>query len=288
MSLDFGDFLENSRYADVEFIVKSDAYSASKTFKAHKQLLALRSDVFGAMFYGSLRERDTVLIQDLNPDGFRGLLKYVYTGRPAINNIEDAMYTRSAADKYLFNDLKNICTKYINDHLKADNVCKLIDYSFVANGEVIDDVVEQVIQDNAASVLSSAEFTLSMEQTVNFVLDRVPGVPAKVVIMAVYRWAVVHCSAEVASCDPSGRVANAVRPFLPKLKFLALSPRQMTKFVTAEFTRDILSKEEAFAILCEIIEPGTAVALPEWLNPEGDVYARPKSSSREPPCKRRR
>ncbi|KAH7942517.1 hypothetical protein HPB49_024818 [Dermacentor silvarum] len=271
MSLDFGDFLENSRYADVEFIVKSDAYSASKTFKAHKQLLALRSDVFGAMFYGSLRERDTVLIQDLNPDGFRGLLKYVYTGRPAINNIEDAMYTRSAADKYLFNDLKNICTKYINDHLKADNVCKLIDYSFVANGEVIDDVVEQVIQDNAASVLSSAEFTLSMEQTVNFVLDRlctaVPRSPA---------------------ATPPGGSRNAVRPFLPKLKFLALSPRQMTKFVTAEITRDILSKEEAFAILCEIIEPGTAAALPEWLNPEGDVYARPESSSREPPCKRRR
>ncbi|XP_070377323.1 BTB/POZ domain-containing protein 6-B-like [Dermacentor albipictus] len=271
MSLDFGVFLESGRYADVEFVVRSGPYSVSRTFKAHKQLLAIRSDVFGAMFRGSLRERDTVLIRDLHPDGFRGLLKYVYTGRSAINNIEDAIYTRDAAKKYRFLDLANTCTEYIESHLEAEDVCTVIDYSFVSYGEVRDDVVEEVILDNAESVLSSAAFTISMEQTVNFVLDRVHGVPAKVVIRAVLRWAGAQCGPDVAKWEHRGTVAAAVRKFLPKLKFLALSVRQMAKFIRDDATCDILSPDEASAILCEILEPGRVSPLPEWLNPERDI-----------------
>ncbi|XP_070377337.1 BTB/POZ domain-containing protein 6-like [Dermacentor albipictus] len=288
MSLDFADLLETGRYADVEFVVRSGPYSVSRTFKAHKQLLAMRSDVFGAMFEGPLRERDTVLIRDLHPDGFHGLLKYVYTGRSAINNIEDAIYTRDAAEKYRFLDLANTCTEYIESHLEADDVCTLIDYSFVTYGAVKDDVVEEVILDNAESVLSSAAFTISTEQTVNFVLDRVQGVPTKVVIKAVLRWAGAQCGPDVANWEYSGTVAAAVRKFLPKLKFLALSVRQMTKFIAADATWDILSADEACAILCEIIEPGRASPLPEWLNLERDIFARPESTSREPPLRIRR
>ncbi|XP_070377522.1 BTB/POZ domain-containing protein 9-like isoform X1 [Dermacentor albipictus] len=209
--------------------------------------------------------------------------RYVYTGRSAINNIEDAIYTRDAAEKYRFLDLANTCTEYIESHLEADDVCTVVDYSLVTYGAVKDDVVEDVILDNAESVLSSAAFTISTEQTVNFVLDRVQGVPTKVVIKAVLRWAGAQCGPDVANWEYSGTVAAAVRKFLPKLKFLALSVRQMTKFIAADATWDILSPDEACAILCEIIEPGRASPLPEWLNLERDIFARPKSTSREPP-----
>ncbi|XP_054928004.1 BTB/POZ domain-containing protein 6-like [Dermacentor andersoni] len=249
----------------------------------------MRSDVFGAMFEGSLRDRDTVLIRDLHPDGFRGLLEYVYTGRSAINNIQDAIYTRDAAEKYRFLDLANTCTEYIKSHLEADDVCTLIDYSFVSYGAVKDDVVvEEVILDNGESVLSSAAFTISMEETVNFVLDRVHGVPTKVVIKAVLRWAGAQCGPDVANWEYTGTVAAAVRKFLPKIKFLALSVRQMTKFIAADATWDILTEDEACAILCEIIQPGSASPRPEWLNPERDIFARPESTSREPPLRIRR
>ncbi|XP_054928894.1 BTB/POZ domain-containing protein 6-like [Dermacentor andersoni] len=274
-TLDFGVFLESGRYADVEFVVRSGPYSVSRTFKAHKQLLAMRSDVFGAMFRGSLRERDTVLIRDLHPNGFRGLLTYVYTGRSAINNIEDAIYTRDAAMKYRFLDLASTCTEYIQSHLEADDVCTVIDHSFVSYGEVRDDVVDEVILGNAESVLSSAAFTISMEHTVNFVLDRVDGVPTKVVIKAVLRWAGAQCGPRVANWEHTGTVAAAVRKFLPKIKFLALSVRQMTKFIRADTTCDILSSDEASAILCKILEPGSVSPLPEWLNPERDISTGP-------------
>ncbi|XP_072145415.1 BTB/POZ domain-containing protein 3-like [Dermacentor andersoni] len=114
MPLNLVKFLQSGDHADVEFVVKPEKFGTLKVFKAHKQLLALSSEVFEGMFYGQLAEKDTVVITDLHPDGFYGLLKYVYAGQARIQNCFEALHTHAAAEKYLFEELASACLAYLH------------------------------------------------------------------------------------------------------------------------------------------------------------------------------
>lgn len=73
------DVITSNKYAlkkgiltDVKFIVGPE----KTMYHAHRLILALRSPVFEAMFYGGLAERgDTVTIPDVSSDGFSHLLR---------------------------------------------------------------------------------------------------------------------------------------------------------------------------------------------------------------------
>lgn len=65
-------YLLDGLQTDVEFLVGDPP---GTRFKAHKLILAMRNDVFEAMFYGSIPEDGDVIIPDLHPDGFRAFLK---------------------------------------------------------------------------------------------------------------------------------------------------------------------------------------------------------------------
>lgn len=70
--------LESGDLADVEFSVECSHFPGQRaTFKAHKMILALQSDVFRAMFYGDFAKEDRIVITDLHPEGVRGLLRQV-------------------------------------------------------------------------------------------------------------------------------------------------------------------------------------------------------------------
>lgn len=68
------DFFLNGKHTDVEFLVENGS-DPPKSFRAHKVVLAMRSEVFEVMFYGNLPEQDNVRITDLHPDGFFNFLK---------------------------------------------------------------------------------------------------------------------------------------------------------------------------------------------------------------------
>ena len=64
--------LANQLGCDVTFLVGND----SKPIKAHKYVLASRSSVFYAMFYGSVSETsDEIKIPDIEPEVFSTVLK---------------------------------------------------------------------------------------------------------------------------------------------------------------------------------------------------------------------
>ena len=67
--------LDNHLYCDVKFHVGK----AGRLISAHKYVLASRSSVFAAMFYGSLPETsDIIVVSDIEPEVFDILLKYIY------------------------------------------------------------------------------------------------------------------------------------------------------------------------------------------------------------------
>lgn len=99
--------LESGDLADVEFSVECPHFPGEQaTFKAHKMIMAVQNEVFRAMFYGNFAKEDRIVITDLHPEGFRGLLGYLYSGRLDVSSVHQAACTRTAAAKYLVPELE--------------------------------------------------------------------------------------------------------------------------------------------------------------------------------------
>ncbi|XP_075722995.1 BTB/POZ domain-containing protein 6 [Rhipicephalus microplus] len=262
-AFNFKKFLQSGQYSDVEFSVKPEMFPISKTFKAHRQLLALRNEVFAAMFYGQLPEKD-VVITDLHPDGFYCLLKYLYTGKPKIKSTEEAMYTRTAADKYLEPYLALTCSEYIIAHVTAEQVCHVIDYTLLTGGEYVDNAVGRLLEDRPEAILASDAFTDCLQETVHFVLEKVTNVPEMCVLLAVHRWAQAFCQKIATTGNKPVDIKTAIAPFLPKLRFLTLTPEEFVTFNTSDDTRGVLCKDDAFAIM-SVILCNKSIELPSWV-----------------------
>ncbi|XP_006498480.1 speckle-type POZ protein-like isoform X6 [Mus musculus] len=91
---DLGNLWENTRFTDCCFFVRG------KEFKAHKSVLAARSPVFNAMFEHEMEEctKNRVEINDLDPEVFKEMMRFVYTGKaPNLDKMADNLL--AAADK---------------------------------------------------------------------------------------------------------------------------------------------------------------------------------------------
>ncbi|TVU31093.1 hypothetical protein EJB05_22762, partial [Eragrostis curvula] len=121
-----GDLLLTEKGADVVFLV------GAETFAAHRCVLAIRSPVFRAELFGTMKEGVTctgvVRIDDMEPQVFKALLHFVYTDSlPEANEAEEedvmSQHLIVAADRYNLERLKLICEQ---------KLCRYIDLGTVA------------------------------------------------------------------------------------------------------------------------------------------------------------
>lgn len=255
-------YLKSGLLSDVEFVVRPTRFAASRTMRAHKQFLAMRNEVFFAMFFGSQPvEEDSVLITDLHPRGFYGLLKYLYTNVSRPESFEEAMYTREAARKYLTPALALACSDYIAGHITTDRVCPLLDCLATKDADHVDKAAMKLLKSDAMSVLFSDSFLDARDSTVELILESIAGVPESCVMLAVKRWSEENLLKRSSAGENNMKLESVMRPFLPKLRFLALSAAE---FVHGPASWNVLSETDGYAILRNIIERGSA-PLPSWV-----------------------
>jgi speckle-type POZ protein len=138
MRADLARLLETTHEGtDVEFEVRG-----GKVFAAHKLVLAARSPVFKAEFFGgaTLEDEKTtsyVRVRDTHPDAFEALLHYIYTdslpatvttkargeGAAAASLGRDLL---AAADRYRIEDLKSATEDALCDHAGLSNVLPML------------------------------------------------------------------------------------------------------------------------------------------------------------------
>ncbi|CAM0946688.1 unnamed protein product [Alopecurus aequalis] len=120
-----GKLLEAKETADVIFSV------GEETFAAHKIVLAMRSPVFKAEFYGPMRGTagQTVPIKDMQPNVFKVLLHFLYTDSlHIIDDLEGSERSEMvrhllvAADRYAMERLKLVCQSFLCQNLDMQNV----------------------------------------------------------------------------------------------------------------------------------------------------------------------
>jgi speckle-type POZ protein len=109
--------------SDVNFTI------VDREIPAHKVILSARSKYFAAMFQHPMKEQSTnqIKIEDTEPEVFKELLRFIYTGRVSTATMETmAANLFIAADKYLLDELKTECENHLLHHLSPDNCVVLL------------------------------------------------------------------------------------------------------------------------------------------------------------------
>ncbi|KAJ4906767.1 BTB/POZ and MATH domain-containing protein 3 [Raphanus sativus] len=123
------DLLDSEVGCDIAFQV------GDETYKAHKLILAARSPVFRAQFYGPIGNNnvDTIVIEDIEPSIFKAMLSFIYTdvlpdlhkitGSASVSSLTNMIqHLLAAADLYDIERLKVLCEVFLCENLNVDNV----------------------------------------------------------------------------------------------------------------------------------------------------------------------
>ena len=109
---------------DVQFY-----FEGGEKIGGHVYILSARSSVFAAMFHNNIQVSKTgkVDIKDVQPEIFKQLLHYIYSGRiltPLTEYTARSLFI--VADKCDVNDLKNECVVFLLSVIRIDNAIRLM------------------------------------------------------------------------------------------------------------------------------------------------------------------
>ncbi|GLT89082.1 hypothetical protein SLE2022_070820 [Rubroshorea leprosula] len=130
MGQGFKEMLESEVGCDMVFQV------GDETFKAHKLILAARSPVFSAQFFGLVGDPpnlDAVVVKDIEPSIFKAMLLFIYTDKlPDVHEVTGStsmctstnmvQHLLAVADLYNLDRLKLLCESKLCEELNADTV----------------------------------------------------------------------------------------------------------------------------------------------------------------------
>ncbi|CAM0911931.1 unnamed protein product [Alopecurus aequalis] len=109
-----------------------------QTFHAHRAVLAARSPVFKAKFFGSGAEATSsnISLDDIDPATFKVLLNFIYTdtlpgddGLGCSPSIQMFHRLFAAADKYALHRLKLICAQKLWENVSLDSVATTLEFA---------------------------------------------------------------------------------------------------------------------------------------------------------------
>ncbi|XP_060606527.1 BTB/POZ domain-containing protein 3-like isoform X2 [Ruditapes philippinarum] len=213
---------------------------------AHKFLLSMRSEVFEAMFYGSLAEKgETVLIEDIKPEVMKTMLRFVYTDNPEING-ENALPCLYAAKKYNLPGLINQCSNYLEkNYIDIDNVCLVHEQAVIYEMKPLQKKCFAYILDNAPSVFSSPGFLELSKATLLDILkdDELAGDEIEI-FQAAIRWAKDKSKHNNKSKDGQ-TLRNQLGEALFQIRFPIIPIEEFAQNVTSSA---ILTKDELLMI----------------------------------------
>ncbi|XP_065085457.1 protein roadkill-like [Ochlerotatus camptorhynchus] len=146
-----GSLLHDEKYTDVIIVV------GEQKIKAHKNILAVRSAVFAAMFDSDMEEsaQNHVTITDLDYEVVEQMLRYMYTGEaPRLKSMADHLLV--AADKYSLDSLRVMCEQALCANLSVDTAVELLALADLYNADQLKEHTARFIDNNIAEVRKTA------------------------------------------------------------------------------------------------------------------------------------
>ncbi|KAJ8313544.1 hypothetical protein KUTeg_008105 [Tegillarca granosa] len=226
---------------DVTFCVGKD----SKVFKAHKYILGSRSSVFFAMLFGTMAEtKSKIQIPDIEPDIFEILLKFLYTDQIDVDasNVTGLMY---AANKYGVTRVLRLCRSYLEESLKTDNVCVIMENARIFDDKELSQKCLTFFLEHPVACLQSDAFSDLSPECVKLIIESdVLAVSEDQIYMAMIRWAENNCQLkEMEQTD-----ANKRRVLGEMINLIRFPLMNRTFFADSVASGNILTEDEKITI----------------------------------------
>jgi speckle-type POZ protein len=145
-------FLEQTN-CDVQFHLPRDQIIGGHIF-----ILSARSDVFAFMFKTDMQEANIgkVVIKDIQPEIFKELLHFIYSGRTKESLTEEtAQSLIIAADKYDIKSLKKEGVRYLFTQIREDNAIELLIWGHLHLVEKLKDAALNFVAENFKTIFET-------------------------------------------------------------------------------------------------------------------------------------
>ncbi|XP_055301672.1 BTB/POZ domain-containing protein 3-like [Sitodiplosis mosellana] len=154
----------DERTADVHFIFKS-----KERIPAHKYLLAAASDVLDAMFYGSIKEKGDVEMDDASAVGFKEFLRFFYFNKVKLTmaNISDVM---NLGQKYNVTECFDLCVRFLAENLTIFNALEVHSLAVLFEQDDLKTKCEYLIEFHTEEILKSTNFLECDQRHFNTIL----------------------------------------------------------------------------------------------------------------------
>ena len=155
------DLFVHQTYPDIQF-----CFPNNETIGGHVSILAARSPVFAAMFQNDMQELKTrkVVIQDIQPEIFKELLHYIYSGRCSTPFTEITVQPLFvAADKYDIKDLKEDCVRYLLPCVNTKNAVEIMIWADLQSIDKLKEATLECVVHNGKEICQQEEWEKLMK-----------------------------------------------------------------------------------------------------------------------------
>ena len=160
--LSFDSSMSQNKFSDVKLVIlPKESGSTAIEFPAHKVILAARSPVFAKMFEHDMQESSSnrVKVDDVQPNVFKEMLTYIYTGQVPKFGDQDMVYDLLyVADKYQLDHLKSLCEQQLISTLQTWNAARIIQFAHLHNAPELKRVTLRFISKNATAIRATKEW----------------------------------------------------------------------------------------------------------------------------------
>lgn len=141
-------FLDSSTAdAHFQFVLNADI----REIPVHKIILADESEVFYSMFYGGIKETNSILIVDATYDAFLEFVQFFYLSKVGLTleNIADVMYL---INKYVVPQFFDLCENFLIENLPLYKIWFAIDLAVLYNRKELKESCMQKVCGNMFDV----------------------------------------------------------------------------------------------------------------------------------------
>ncbi|XP_060566563.1 BTB/POZ domain-containing protein 6-like [Ruditapes philippinarum] len=236
-----GELFHKKLWSDISFRCKDSDQLPQNSIQAHKIILASRSPVYQAMFYGPCADTNPEIeLSDTDSNTFKLFLKYLYTDSTDLTE-ESVPAVMQIAHKYQVTSLLTYCSQYLISILRADNVCAVLELALFFEEKKLEDEAVKFIDDNGEKVLKSDGFYDLQQTTLEYLLKGDTFLaPEKYIVNAAIRWAKGKC--KTLNLEETGpNIRKVLAGAFKYLRFPTLSAEEFSKLT---YKQGLFSFEE--------------------------------------------
>ncbi|XP_022188733.2 BTB/POZ domain-containing protein 6-like [Nilaparvata lugens] len=252
----FHQFYDSDITSDCEFLVGNE----KSVIKGHKLVFSAASTVFYAKFYGDLKENSVVELSDLEPEGFKKMKQYIYTGEVSFETYDQIIYTLVIGKKYSIPTLATKCMELLEEGKDTYRLQALKYYEYLNERSIseLNQLCERIVEENTFDILSKEGFLSAKHKTVGWILgfESLALTSEVELFNFVEKWALAKAKPAIPTS------AEGFNHIKKDIRFLTMDGEQFADVATKT---TLLTDGEKLAISLNLLKFGST-SLPEYLS----------------------